>query len=259
MDDDDEKKLQQFTPEGVPTLLASPPMPEEVPMQVTPPMQESVQELETVAQQPVSPIEPPELLRRIPQYESRLDDPQAGIVQPDGRMGTHQMAAEVDPETGMMTAFPMITEMPDGTLKQFENKDEALAYNKSINNVKAFSDPQEGIDYAKGGYKEGTALAPTDQQEFSQQFGGVPLMGEVPKVESKVPEVKKPPVKDPGFIEKAVASAGLPNTDSMKRRASEELSKFGNAFSSPEAFGRQLASSFSLPGEIVKGAVKRGY
>ena len=181
MDDDDEKKLQQFTPDGVPAMIARPPMPEEVPMQVTPPMQESAQELKPV-EQPVSSIEPPELLRRIPQYESRLDDPKVGIVQPDGRMGTHQMAAEVDPETGMMTAFPMITEMPDGTLKQFENKDEALAYNKSINNVKAFSDPQEGIDYAKGGYKEGTALAPTDQQKFSEQFGDVPLMGEVPVV-----------------------------------------------------------------------------
>ncbi len=257
MDDDDEKKLQQFTPDGVPAMIAKPPMPEEVPMQVTPPMQESAQELKPI-EQPVSSIEPPELLRRIPQYESRLDDPQAGIVQPDGRMGTHQMAAEVDPETGMMTAFPMITEMPDGTLKQFENKDEALAYNKSVNNVKAFSDPQEGIDYAKGGYKEGTALAPTEQQQFSQQFGDVPLMGEVPKVESKVAKVKKPPVKDPGFVEKALASAGLPSTDSMKRKASEELSRFGNAFSSPEAFGRQLASSFSLPGEVVKGAVKRG-
>lgn len=257
MDDDDEKKLQQFTPDGVPAMIAKPPMPEEVPMQVTPPMQESAQELKPI-EQPVSSIEPPELLRRIPQYESRLDDPQAGIVQPDGRMGTHQMAAEVDPETGMMTAFPMITKMPDGTLKQFENKDEALAYNKSVNNVKAFSDPQEGIDYAKGGYKEGTALAPTEQQQFSQQFGDVPLMGEVPKVESKVAKVKKPPVKDPGFVEKALASAGLPSTDSMKRKASEELSRFGNAFSSPEAFGRQLASSFSLPGEVVKGAVKRG-
>ena len=214
MDDDDEKKLQQFTPDGVPAMIARPPMPEEVPMQVTPPMQESVQELETVAQQPVSSIEPPELLRRIPQYESRLDDPKAGIVQPDGRMGTHQMAAEVDPETGMMTAFPMITKMPDGTLKQFENKDEALAYNKSINNVKAFSDPQEGIDYAKGGYKEGTALAPTDQQQFSEQFGGVPLMGEVPKV-NQVSEVENRISK---YLESDEGKGVFPNAPEERRR-----------------------------------------
>lgn len=214
MDDDDEKKLQQFTPDGVPAMIARPPMPEEVPMQVTPPMQESVQELETVAQQPVSSIEPPELLRRIPQYESRLDDPQAGILQPDGRMGTHQMAAEVDPETGMMTAFPMITEMPDGTLKQFENKDEALAYNKSVNNVKAFSDPQEGIDYAKGGYKEGTALAPTDQQKFSEQFGDVPLMGEVPKV-NQVSEVENRISK---YLESDEGKGVFPNAPEERRR-----------------------------------------
>jgi hypothetical protein len=214
MDDDDEKKLQQFTPDGVPAMIARPPMPEEVPMQVTPPMQESVQELETVAQQPVSSIEPPELLRRIPQYESRLDDPQAGILQPDGRMGTHQMAAEVDPETGMMTAFPMITEMPDGTLKQFENKDEALAYNKSVNNVKAFSDPQEGIDYAKGGYKEGTALAPTEQQQFSQQFGDVPLMGEVPKV-NQVSEVENRISK---YLESDEGKGVFPNAPEERRR-----------------------------------------
>jgi hypothetical protein len=214
MDDDDEKKLQQFTPDGVPAMIARPPMPEEVPMQVTPPMQESVQELETVAQQPVSSIEPPELLRRIPQYESRLDDPQAGILQPDGRMGTHQMAAEVDPETGMMTAFPMITEMRDGTLKQFENKDEALAYNKSVNNVKAFSDPQEGIDYAKGGYKEGTALAPTEQQQFSQQFGDVPLMGEVPKV-NQVSEVENRISK---YLESDEGKGVFPNAPEERRR-----------------------------------------
>ena len=262
MDDDDEKKLQQFTPDGVPAMIARPPMPEEVtprvkenqtvrqkqeeyyldtldgsdprqlrsansiraeitgpnnnnrvvpaPQQPVGPIEQPVRPIE----QPVSSIEPPELLRRIPQYESRLDDPQAGIVQPDGRMGTHQMAAEVDPETGMMTAFPMITEMPDGTLKQFENKDEALAYNKSVNNVKAFSDPQEGIDYAKGGYKEGTALAPTDQQKFSEQFGDVPLMGEVPKVE-QVSEVENRITK---YLESDEGKGVFPNAPEERRR-----------------------------------------
>jgi len=216
MDDDDEKKLQQFTPEGVPTLLASPPMPEEVPMQVTPPVEEN----QTVRQK---------------QEEYYLDT--LGESDPRQLRSANSIRAEITGPNNNNRVVPA----PQQPVIPVEQP------------VIPVEQPVSPIEQ-----KEGTALAPIDQQEFSQQFGGVPLMGEVPKVESKVPEVKKPPVKDPGFIEKAVASAGLPNTDSMKRRASEELSKFGNAFSSPEAFGRQLASSFSLPGEVVKGAVKRG-
>ena len=159
MDDDDEKKVEQFTPEGVPAMIASPPMPEEV----TP----RVEENQTVRQK---------------QEEYYLDT--LGGLDPRQLRSANSIRAEI---TG-----------------------------------------------------------PNNNNRV------------VPALQQPVRPVEQPPVKDPGFVEKALASAGLPSTDSMKRKASEELSRFGNAFSSPEAFGRQLASSFSLPGEVVKGAVKRG-
>lgn len=259
MDDDDEKKVQQFTPEGVPAMIARPPEP------------------------PVGrPLTSEYVDTGIPHFETRLNDPTRGIIQPDGKMGTHQMRAEIDPATGKMTAFPMIVDMPGlGRLHQFKDPGVALNYNKALNNVKVFDDPQKGIDYAKGGYKRGTALAPEEvtprveenqtvrqkqEEYYLNTLGGLDPR-QLRSANSIRAEITGPNnnnrgvplmVKDPGFVEKALASAGLPSTDSMKRKASEELSKFGNVFSSPEAFGRQLASSFSLPGEVVKGAVKRG-
>jgi len=120
----------------------------------------------------------------IPHYQTRLDDPNRGIMQPNGMISTHKMRAEIDPATGKMTAFPMIVDMPGlGRLHEFTDPNAALDYNKSLNNVKVFDDPQEGIDYAEGGYKKGTALNDnTPEGQFSQQFGSVPLMGNVPEV-----------------------------------------------------------------------------
>ncbi len=180
MDDDDEKKVEQFTPEGVPAMIARPPEPPSG-----------------------RPLTSEYVDTGVPHFETRLDDPTRGIMQPDGRMGTHQMRAEIDPATGKMTAFPMIVDMPGlDRLHQFQDPGAALDYNKSLNNVKVFDDPQKGIDYAKGGYKKGTALAPEEQQEFSRQFGDVPLMGEVPVVEQvseSVPVVETVPAEDEGF------------------------------------------------------------
>lgn len=190
MDDDDEKKAEQFSPEGVPAMIARPPEPPSG-----------------------RPLTSEYVDTGVPHFETRLNDPNRGIIQPDGRMGTHQMRAEIDPATGKMTAFPMIVDMPGlDRLHQFQDPGAALDYNKSLNNVKVFDDPQKGIDYAKGGYKKGTALAPEEQQQFSQQFGDVPLMGEVPVVEQvsepvpvveqvsePVPSVETVPAEDEGF------------------------------------------------------------
>lgn len=151
---------------------------------------------ETVVPEVQIPLRPPEpevgrparsdyVDTGIPYFETRLDDPNdpRGIIQPDGRIGTHQMRAEIDPETGKMTAFPMIVDMPGlNRLHQFKDPGVALNYNKSLNNVRVFDDPQEGIDYAAGGYKKGTPLDDTPVGQFNQQFGSVPeLSGLMPK------------------------------------------------------------------------------
>ena len=139
----------------------------------------------------------------IPHYQTRLDDPNRGIMQPNGMISTHKMRAEIDPATGKMTAFPMIVDMPGlGRLHEFTDPNAALDYNKSLNNVKVFDDPQEGIDYAAGGYKKGTALNDnTPEGQFSQQFGSAPeLSGLISKKDepfSVVPAQPEVPTSQP--------------------------------------------------------------
>ena len=90
-----------------------------------------------------------------PQYVDRANNPDKypHIQNEDGSISTHRMATEVD-ENGDWASFPTIVQMPDGSLKQFEDPFEAMRYNRSIGNTKEFGvDKEAAINYGKGGYK----------------------------------------------------------------------------------------------------------
>jgi len=90
-----------------------------------------------------------------PPFEARAERPQdfPFIDNGNGSISTHRMAAEVD-EDGNWRAFPTIVQMPNGTLKEFEDVREAERYNKSIGNTKEFGkDKAAALKYAEGGYK----------------------------------------------------------------------------------------------------------
>ena len=76
---------------------------------------------------------------------------------------------------------------------------------------------------------------------------------EVKKRETIV--LKTPP---PGFIEKALASAGLPNTAAIRNIAVEELKRTGNDFSSAENFGRVVRNFVDTPKNVVKSMLPGG-
>lgn len=67
-------------------------------------------------------------------------------------ISTHLMATEVD-EKGDWYVFPTIVQMPDGTLKQFDDPYEAMRFNRKVGNFKKFKDKDKALKYAEGGYK----------------------------------------------------------------------------------------------------------
>ena len=81
---------------------------------------------------------------------------------------------------------------------------------------------------------------------------GVPT--ELPNVPvpNTSPNVKDSPKKGPSFIEKALASAGLPNVDSIKDSASAGLP------STADEVGRELALQLGLPSQVITEGVKKG-
>ena len=81
---------------------------------------------------------------------------------------------------------------------------------------------------------------------------GVPT--ELPNVPvpNTSPNVKDSPKKGPSFIEKALASAGLPNVDSIKDSASAGLP------STADEVGRELALQLGLPSQFITEGVKKG-
>ena len=113
----------------------------------------------------VDVVPSPEGYSEIPQYQERLQDPTDGVVNPDGSLSTHRMAADVD-ANGNWVGYPLIVQRPNGTFKEFEDTVEgrkaALEFNRSIGNVKEFgSDQESAIEWAQGGYKKGTPLENT--------------------------------------------------------------------------------------------------
>lgn len=85
-----------------------------------------------------------------PMFVERINNPKnyGYIDNEDGSISTHRMAAEID-EEGNVYAFPLIVQMPDGSLHQFEDPFEAMDYNKSVGNVLPFDDIESALEYTK--------------------------------------------------------------------------------------------------------------
>ena len=111
--------------------------------------------------------------RMPPKYIDRVSNPQNYPVlnNPNGSVSTHEMAAEIDEDTGRWMTFPMIQQMPDGSLKRFEDTREAMSNAKKQGNALQWQDSHAAIEYAKGGYKKGTPLA-EPMQGILKQYGG---------------------------------------------------------------------------------------
>jgi hypothetical protein len=92
-----------------------------------------------------------------PAYQDRIDNPEnyPVIRNDDGTVSTHRMATME--QDGVHYAFPMIAQLEDGSLHEFQNPADALRYNRMFNNVKAFDDHKTADEYARN-YKQGTAL-----------------------------------------------------------------------------------------------------
>jgi len=96
--------------------------------------------------------------KKEPEFIDRILNPKKYpfITNKDGSISTHEMAAEVD-ENGNWFVFPTI--QYDGkTLRRFESNEKAMEHAFKTNNFLPMSSKKEAIDYAKGGYKKGTAL-----------------------------------------------------------------------------------------------------
>ena len=97
--------------------------------------------------------------KKEPEFIDRINNPDKYpyIENEDGSISTHQMAAEVD-EIGNWFVFPRIVMLPTGELYQFKDPAQAMSYNLRTNNFVPMSSKKEALEYAKGGYKKGTAL-----------------------------------------------------------------------------------------------------
>lgn len=114
----------------------------------------------------ITPVSPPPFLKRVysPQNYPELNNP-------DGSVSTHEMAAEIDEDTGTWMTFPMIQQLPNGSLKRFKDVREAMVSAKQSGNVLQWRDGKAAQAYAMGGYKKGTPLDDPLQGILSQ-FGG---------------------------------------------------------------------------------------
>ena len=96
--------------------------------------------------------------KKQPEWVDRILNPQKHpyIMNKDGSISTHRMAAEVD-ENGNWFVFPTIVPDGKGGLKKLSNQE---AFDYALNNEQYLLMPskEEAIDYAKGGYKVGTPL-----------------------------------------------------------------------------------------------------
>ena len=94
-----------------------------------------------------------------PEFLDRINNPEKYpyIKNEDGSISTHRMAAEIDDKTGNWIVFPMI-QFDGESLKQFETNQDAMDEAIATGNFLEMPSKEEALDYAKGGYKEGTAL-----------------------------------------------------------------------------------------------------
>ena len=87
----------------------------------------------------------------------------------DGSVSTHRLAAEK--YNGEWYAFPTIIQGSDDSLKEYEDPFEALKENIKTNNVMRFGqDKDSAIEFAKGGYKQGTPMQSRAVDPFLQDI-----------------------------------------------------------------------------------------
>ena len=83
-------------------------------------------------------------------------DKYPSIKNQDGTYSTHKMgSAEVD---GKYIAFPMIVQMKDGKMHEFENSRDAIKYALQNNEYVSFKSQEEANSFSENGYKKGTNL-----------------------------------------------------------------------------------------------------
>lgn len=94
-----------------------------------------------------------------PEFIDRINSPEKYpyIKNEDGSISTHRMAAEIDDKTGNWVVFPMI-QFDGESLRQFKTNQEAMSNAIATGNFLEMPSKEEAIDYAKNGYKKGTAL-----------------------------------------------------------------------------------------------------
>lgn len=95
----------------------------------------------------------------MPEFVDRINNPDKYpyISNKDGSFSTHKMMAEVD-DKGNWMVFPSIVMLPDGSLYEFKDPAQAMAYNVRTGNFLPMESKEQALSYAEGGYKKGTAL-----------------------------------------------------------------------------------------------------
>ena len=101
-------------------------------------------------------------------FIDRIENPKEypSFLNPDGTRSTHKMSAEVDEHNpNLWYVFPTMIppkRITEGNTKnewlQFDDNRQALEHNIKFGNIKIFSNKEDAITYAEGGYKEDTDL-----------------------------------------------------------------------------------------------------
>ena len=96
--------------------------------------------------------------KKQPEFVDRINNPDKYpyIKNKDGSVSTHRMSAEVD-ENGNWFVFPNI-QFDGKKLIQFKTNQEAMENAIATGNFLKMPSKEKAIDYARGGYKKGTAL-----------------------------------------------------------------------------------------------------
>ena len=108
----------------------------------------------------------------VPEFIDRINNPQnyPYIDRGNGLISTHEMAAEIDEDTGKWYVFPTIVRLPSGELYEFKDGREAMQYNLRTGNFLPMKSKEEAIKYAEGGYKKGTPLESKKLKEFIDSY-----------------------------------------------------------------------------------------
>ena len=97
--------------------------------------------------------------KKQPEFVDRINNPEKYpyIKNKTGSVSTHRMAAEFNDKTGKWIVFPTI-QFNGKSLKQFKTNKEAMDNAIETKNFLEMSSKEKALNYAKNGYKKGTAL-----------------------------------------------------------------------------------------------------